>query len=272
MKKTPLPTDDRLAEISKQLYGDSLKLQIVDPKSLVLMRKNARYMPKEVFDQLTRNVKSDNALQSVPLCHTLANGKLEVLSGNHRVKAALTAGLTSILVMVIPTELANGKRRAIQLSHNAIAGQDDAQLLIELWEEIESIQDKLYSGLDSAAIGELKKINFAGFNAEQIRTEQITMWFLPEEVDKLDKLLEAFTNLSGSQRIYLAPLEKYDALFKLLMQKKKRDNIKNTAVAFMVLIDELVKYEQSKVQKKPEQQSEPQPKGGKAVETAQKGN
>lgn len=243
--------NQRLQEISRQLYGEKLELRAVDPKSLVLLRKNARYMAKETFDQLTRNVQGDGALSSVPLCHTLKDGTLEVLSGNHRVKAAIQASLPTILVLVFPEQLQPGRKVAVQLSHNAIAGQDDQQLLTELWNEIDSIQEKLYSGLDSKAIGELTKIQFSGFGPAQIRTEQVVLWFLPDELKSFDQVLEAMSQLASAQTVYMAPLAKYDALFQLLVAKKKRDNIKNTSVAFMALIDELIAYEKHRAQQQP---------------------
>lgn len=236
----------KLAEISQRLYGEKLYLKVVDPRELLPMRKNARYMPKEMFDQLTRNISQDGAMHSVPLCHTLDNGKLEILSGNHRVQAAIKAKLQTIVALVIPTELKPGQKRAVQISHNALAGRDDMQLLSELWNEIEDINEKIYAGLDSDVIGELQKIKFSGFGPAQIRTEQVTVWFLPDELEKFEQVIEAMTTLALSKTVYMAPLEKYEKLHKLLVQKKKSANIKNTSVAFMALIDELIEHEREK--------------------------
>jgi len=196
-------------------------------------------MPKEVFDQLMQNVKGDGALQSVPLCHKLDAGGIEIISGNHRVKAAVEAGVKEIIILCFSYELKVGKKRAVQLSHNAIVGQDDLQLLVELWHEIDDISDRIYSGLDSKVLGEISKVNFAGFGAEQIRTEAITLWFLPDEVKNFDALLDKMAELVGAKQVYIAPLAKYDDLFKAIMEKKRRDNIKNTAVAMSALIDQL---------------------------------
>lgn len=171
----------------------------------------------------------------------VADGRLEVLSGNHRVKASIEAGLDRILVLVIPYECKPGRKIAIQLSHNALSEQDDVPLLKELWDEIDELNEKLYSGLDSVAVQELAKVNFSGFGAQVIRTEQVTLFFIPEEVAEFDKLLDAFDKLATSQTIYLAPLSHYDKLFELIVAKKKAGNIKNTSVALMALIDSLVK-------------------------------
>ena len=228
----------RLAEISRLMYGDKAELRMVDPRSLILLKHNARFMRRSQFEQLRNNVERDGMLSSVPLCHTLPDQNLEVLSGNHRAKAAIQADLLRILVLVIPFQ-GQDEKIAKQLSHNAIAGEDDKQILASLWSEIQGIEQKLYSGLDSETIAELEKISFSAFNAEQVRTEQITLWFLPEEVQDLDKLLDSALPHLVSQEIYAAPLAKYQKLFDALVKIKRLGKIKNTAVAFAWLIDKL---------------------------------
>ncbi len=220
------------------MYGDKAELRMVDPRSLILLKHNARFMRRSQFEQLRNNVERDGMLSSVPLCHTLPDQNLEVLSGNHRAKAAIQADLLRILVLVIPFQ-GQDEKIAKQLSHNAIAGEDDKQILASLWSEIQGIEQKLYSGLDSETIAELEKISFSAFNAEQVRTEQITLWFLPEEVQDLDKLLDSALPHLVSQEIYAAPLAKYQKLFDALVKIKRLGKIKNTAVAFAWLIDKL---------------------------------
>lgn len=236
----------RLQEVARALYGDRATLRLVDPAKLRLLTKNARFMKKATFEQLAQNVQQDGMLQSVPLCHGVRPGsidrlkddELEVLSGNHRVKSAIRAGLSQILVLVIPHQ-DREQKIARQLSHNALAGQDDKQLLAELWREMDDLQAKLYSGLDSETVAELEKVNFAAFNAAPIRTEKVVLWFLPEEVGDLEKLLDEAAEVVAADKAYLAPLASYRKLFDLLVKVKKLGNIKNTAVAFLWLIDQL---------------------------------
>lgn len=51
--------------------------------------------------------------------------QVEVLSGNHRVQASVEAGIERILVMIIEEDLTRSQAVAIQLSHNALVGEDD---------------------------------------------------------------------------------------------------------------------------------------------------
>jgi hypothetical protein len=231
----------RLAEISLALYEGRATLRIVDPKSIVLLKRNARYMKKAMFEQLTKNIGDDGMLSSVPLCHEKQNGEepeLECLSGNHRIQAAVKAGLTRVLVLVIANQDQDGKI-ARQLSHNALVGEDDRQILADLWRDLSDIRSKLYSGLDSKLIAELEKIRFTGFTAQPLRTEQIALWFLPEEVQSIDELLGESLKVAAADATYIAPLAKYALLFDSLVRTKTKHNIKNTAVAFMWLIDRM---------------------------------
>ena len=67
--------NDTLSRISKALYGDALTLAVMDPKDISLLKKNARILKKDVFQQLTANIGRDKRLSSVPLCHRLSDGR-----------------------------------------------------------------------------------------------------------------------------------------------------------------------------------------------------
>ena len=54
---------------------------------------NARIMKNEMQDQLTANIKKRGQLESLPL-FVLVDGKLEIISGHHRVKSACVRSLT----------------------------------------------------------------------------------------------------------------------------------------------------------------------------------
>lgn len=228
-------TNERLREVSRLIYGDKAELRVVDPARVRLLSKNARFMRKPTFDQLTSNVARDKMLSSIPLCEE-TDGALEVVSGNHRIKAAVACGLNRVLVLVVPY-VDHSTKVARQLSHNAITGEDDLQLLSQLWKELDSLQAKLYSGLDSDLVKQLEDLQFVGFTPEQIRTEQMTMWFLPEEVADIDALLEKCAAIGARKGVYMVPIAAYEYLWSALVKTKKLGNIKNTALAFIVLTE-----------------------------------
>lgn len=114
--------NQELLAVSEKLFQGTMILQVVDPKELVFLKENARYFKRETFRQLRENIQNDQKLSSVPLCYKLEDGKYEIISGNHRVRASIDAGLEKILVLVITEELSKSKRIAMQLSHNALVG------------------------------------------------------------------------------------------------------------------------------------------------------
>jgi hypothetical protein len=130
---------------SLQAAGLKYKLDLVDPKALSPLKKNAHFMRNETFKNLVANVKADGALASVPFCWKDERGDYHTLSGNHRVQGAIAAGLEKILVMYDDRPLSHQQRVAIQLSHNLINGQDDPAILNELWQEISDLGLKYYA-------------------------------------------------------------------------------------------------------------------------------
>jgi malonyl CoA-acyl carrier protein transacylase len=58
------------------------------------------------------------------------------LSGHHRVDAAKAAGEEWLLILFTDRELSRQEQIAIQLSHNAISGEDEPTVLRELWGEL----------------------------------------------------------------------------------------------------------------------------------------
>ena len=61
--------------------------------------------------------------------------------------------------------------------------------------------------------------------------------FLPEEIEDLDQLLKETAAAFAGDAVYLANLNTYDAFFELIVRIKKRCQIKNSAAAFLKLMD-----------------------------------
>jgi hypothetical protein len=213
------------------------RLELAAPGELRLLEKNARYMKAEQFQNLVENVKKDGNLSSLPLCYREKDGKLRVLSGNHRVMAARQAGVEQVLVLLIGEEKEADERLAIQLSHNAIAGQDDLVILKELWESIKDVQARMYAGLDSDTLKALEGIQFAAISEQRLRYKLTTFMFLPEELEDLDQLLKETAVAFAGDAVYLANLNTYDAFFELIVRIKKKCQIKNSAAAFLKLME-----------------------------------
>ena len=242
--------NDTLSRISKALYGDALTLAVMDPKDISLLKKNARILKKDVFQQLTANIGRDKRLSSVPLCHRLSDGRVEVLSGNHRVQAE--AGIERILVMIIEEDLTRSQAVAIQLSHNALVGEDDPALLAELWAEIEDIAAKTYAGLSSDVVEKLDKIDLTSFTTPQVSTRTMTFAFVDSEAERLNAVLDDLDGLPAKE-IWLADVRQFDRFFDLLEATKRTFDVRNASLAMLKLMD---LAEEAIANHKPEQATE----------------
>ena len=239
--------NDTLSRISKALYGDALTLAVMDPKDISLLKKNARILKKDVFQQLTANIGRDK-----PLCHRLSDGRVEVLSGNHRVQASVEAGIERILVMIIEEDLTRSQAVAIQLSHNALVGEDDPALLAELWAEIEDIAAKTYAGLSSDVVEKLDKIDLTSFTTPQVSTRTMTFAFVDSEAERLNAVLDDLDGLPAKE-IWLADVRQFDRFFDLLEATKRTFDVRNASLAMLKLMD---LAEEAIANHKPEQATE----------------
>ncbi|MEW6115646.1 MAG: ParB/Srx family N-terminal domain-containing protein [Nitrospirota bacterium] len=233
--------DEKIRETVDQLnsfLGDMpYKVDIVDPRELTLLEKNARYMTHEMFQNLVTNIKRDGGLSSLPLVYYEKDGRKIVLSGNHRVQAAVAAEVPWILILRIDRELSRQEQVAIQLSHNAIEGKDDPVVLKGLWGEILDIDLKLYAGLDSETLKELEKMQFATISEAAPDFKQMVMMFLPEELEELKQLIEGIDHFFSGDVNYVAAREHYEHVFKMLVEIKEKFNIVNNPTAFMKMVE-----------------------------------
>lgn len=228
---------ETITQLNGMLSGLPYKLDFVPPGSIRLLDKNARYMSADMFKSLVENVRRDGALSSMPLCYREPDGALLVLSGNHRVQAAVHAKLTGIMVLVIDRQLSREEQVAIQLSHNAIEGKDDPVILKDLWAEIEDIELKLYAGLDSEMLAELEKVEFVQLAEARIDHKQVIFLFLPEEAEALRQLMEDADILFSGDEHFILSRKRYDDVFSLIADIKEHFEIVNNPTAMMKIVE-----------------------------------
>lgn len=104
---------------------------------------NARSMSPAAFDRLTATIAKDGRLESLPLLALTGDDELEIISGHHRTRSGRSAGLTEYFALVDETGLDRDYIRAKQLAHNAIEGEDEAQLVAQIYEAIGDIEARL---------------------------------------------------------------------------------------------------------------------------------
>ncbi|WP_237929962.1 ParB N-terminal domain-containing protein [Buttiauxella sp. S19-1] len=192
---------------------------------LKLLEKNAHYMDPDEFTRLVRNIKRDGCLTSLPVVY-----RGTVLSGNHRTQAGIKAGLIDIDIIDIVTELTEDEQVAIQLSHNAFKGKDDSNILRELYESINSLDMKLYSGLSDDAF-KIADIDVQTLSFVQPTYQDLVIAFLPEEKALFIEALEKIGKRAKDRPIVAGSISDFDAVFNAVINAKSKLNIINTAEA-----------------------------------------
>lgn len=214
----------------------------VDPREIKLLEVNARFMNADEFQRLVQNIKRDGCLTQLPFCVYDDDGNLVVLSGNHRVQAAIEAGLQKIDVQVTEEKLTKDQRIAIQLSHNAICGKDDMAILKQLYESIDDVNMKAYSGLDDETLKLLDNISTQSMSYSGLQYQILNILFLPSEIEEIKAVLKDVMKEVRSNETLMLRMAEYDKYLDTLTDVSKALRIRNTAVGFMAMLEIVKKH------------------------------
>lgn len=202
----------------------------------VPLEKNAHYMSKEVQDRLTENIKQDGFLSQLPFCmKRKEDGKYLFLSGNHRLKSAIKAGLEYILVLYVD-DISKDRQIGYALSHNSLVGKDDLQMLKEIYNEIESIEAREFSGLNGLKFIEVDKIPTASINDGDIELTEMKFLFVESRKHDVEGVLRELEkhDLTEVSALVYGSFEEY---IKVATQVKKVYDIKSNTVAFSKMVE-----------------------------------
>jgi hypothetical protein len=227
-----------LGQVNERLSasGSHLRVAVVPLSECDYLEKNARYMPVEQYRRLVENIRSDGALTSVPFA-VRRDGRYLILSGNHRVRAAGDAGLSDVLLLFTEADLSRQQQVAIQISHNALVGQDDLAILRELFDELDDVTLRGYSGLDDATLGRMEPPKLEPLSDAQLEYRIVSIGFLPHEADRAEALFKRVLEEAQGDALWVNRYAEYDRLLDALTLAKEQAGVKNTATAFMLLLD-----------------------------------
>ncbi|QMT41255.1 ParB N-terminal domain-containing protein [Neisseria shayeganii] len=202
-------------------------------RELTLLADNARYMDKKEFDLLVSNIKNDGCLTSLPLVY---DGDVpgEIISGNHRVQAAIQAGIETAKVIVIKSAISHDQKVALQLSHNSITGKDDPNLLRALYDSIGNLDFKMYSGITDEMF-KVDELTLAAMTFEAPKEEEVILHFLQGDKEIFCEALEKIKR--KSKRLHLiASMDDFNSLFDVVFAVKSELNILNTTEAIKAVV------------------------------------
>ena len=189
---------------------------------------NARIMQDSMQDLLTKNITKRGQLESLPLL-VLKEGKLEIISGHHRVKSARAAGLKEIIAIIDVSGLSRSSIAAKQLAHNAISGFDDESTLRTICKMITDVDDMIESAMPDKYFKEMQveidKIANPSFDFDM---KVICFSFLPHQVKDLNDLVKA---VGHADIVGVAPRDEFQPFIKALSDTMKYEDVKSIGMA-----------------------------------------
>ena len=197
---------------------------------------NARIMKNEMQDQLTANIAKRGQLESLPFL-VEKDGKLEIISGHHRVKSARAAGLKEIIVIIDVSGLTRSQIAAKQLAHNAISGFDDESTLREIVKMITDVDDMIESFVGKDILEEpLEQYEKMLSPAVQFDFKNVTFTFLPHQVHDMEALIKSL-EVASPEIIGVAPYEQCKTFVETLSKYQKFEDIRNVGAAIHSMIE-----------------------------------
>lgn len=229
-------------ELIREKLGDvnelikPYQLAYVNPiDDCVPLERNAHYIEKQTLDRLTANIAEDGFLSQLPFGMKRGDGKFLILSGNHRLKAAIKAKLDYILILYID-EVDKDRQIAYTLSHNALVGKDDIQMLKDIYNEISSIEAREFSGLNGIKFIDVEKLQTASINDGDIELTEMKFLFVESKSNYIGGVLSELEKQDISRESAII-VGSFEAFIKVATEVKKKYNIKSNTVAFSKMID-----------------------------------
>jgi hypothetical protein len=214
--------------------GNGLSLYMAKLDRLREQDINARIMPPKEYAQLVNNIRSRGGLESVPYCVRM-NGRVEVVSGHHRIRAAKEAGVDEAPVLIDESGMNRSQVIAKQLAHNRLAGMDDTATLRQLFQMLNSPSDILASGLADDLL-ELPEVELEPVLAPHMDMDwrTVSFAFLPHQVEKMKALIE---QLPASDMVWVGLNEQFESFMKAVVGYARLKRILSAGIAIAVLTD-----------------------------------
>jgi hypothetical protein len=219
--------------VDKIQLEDGLELWKVPISELKEQDINARSMPKIMFDRLSETIGRDKRLEALPFVGLTDKG-LEIISGHHRVRAAKSAGLSELFILVDVTGLNKSQIKAKQLAHNSIGGIDDKAILQQIYDQLETVDDIRESFVDAGSLEELNNVKIDEVLMDN-DVKSVSINLVPNYYDRWEDLIER--QKDWVSEIDIADIKYYEDLHEALKRVSKNYNIKNISALICKFID-----------------------------------
>ena len=191
----------------------------VELRTLVPSETNARRMTKFMYERLVENLENDGELTSTPLVHGT-----RIISGHHRIRAAMEAGITHAKVMNIVSDISEEHLTALQLSHNSLSGEDDPEILKKMLDEL-SAEEQAFAAVTIMDPPEMPSF---GPSIDVPRPIKLEINFMEPELDSIREVIEKIVESQGGEVYQIERLEHIDEFISVWIHAKQdMDELKN---------------------------------------------
>lgn len=218
--------------------GNGLKIAKVNIEELREQDLNARSMNSGMFERLTANIKSDNRLESLPFVAETDKG-LEIVSGHHRVRACRSAGITEIYIILDDTGLDRNSIMSKQLSHNSLQGEDNQQLVKEIYAMIDDAEKKLAAYIDADMEEMLDKVTVKDVTFD-IGIKTILVNFLIYEAETFQKCADKLN--STYDELYMADIKNLEPFMECIKRIGKEYDIRAMNTTFSKMAEIVLEH------------------------------
>lgn len=218
--------------------AEDLEFRMIPLDELREQDVNAHVMNRRVFDRLVANMKARGASESAIYGAQIGGeGPVWIVSGHHRYRAARAAGLKAIPGLVDLAPMTRSTVVAKQLAHNALVGQDDAEIVRQLLGEIDNPDDLLATGLDQDALPSPDDTKFELFMPRvDFDWQTLSVSALPHQIENMRDLCQ---RLKDRHDLLLTTLpEQFEAFVKAAAEFSRIREVRSggTVVAMLTEI------------------------------------
>lgn len=189
-----------------------IEIRLINFRSIQEADMNPQVMPEAEFNRLVKSFKKDGTLTSTILVREREPGKYVCISGHHRIKAAIRAGIKEGYCMVAynedGTEIDESTSIRLQLQHNDIHGEPDEALAGQLRQRLLEEDLKLVSRGNDIIIKDVD------INYNEPLYSYVHICLMPESEKEFTQLLERLDTEDSKK--YILEKEDYQYLNKAL--------------------------------------------------------
>ena len=204
---------------------EGLEVWKLDAANIKEQDVNAQVMDKRRMKILTSNIKNRGALESLPYVYKDGD-KFQVVSGHHRIRAAVAAGMTQVYALVETRHMTKSQITSKQIAHNELVGEADSEILAQLVKQMDEADDIIASGLTEEWMNSIngQPVTIDVPNLD-FGWRKVEMAFLPKQFEEFETLAKSVD--SKTEMVGLVDRSMYSKFCDAMVKYGRTQNIKS---------------------------------------------